>query len=251
MPEIRYREIVPCGHIAHFVQCFWEYENFDTPIKHTILPDGYFDLIVQFEGGKLISINLTGVWTKPVDVLIPQSTRIFAIRFKLLAAGYLFRNEIKSLLDTSKSLPLDYWGINTLENARFDGFAGEIENKIALFLNPLKAIDPRKLELFDFIYQNKPSTVKELTEHIIWSSRQMNRYFNEEFGFSLKVFLKIIRFKSSLRYLATGALFPQNDGYYDQAHYIKEVRHFSGTTPRKLFENKNDQFLQLSTRALE
>src|SRR5688500_16365287 len=99
---MKYREIKPNGFLSNFVQCFWEYENTKGAIEHTILPDGYFDLIVEFENGILTTVKLTGVWTKPVNVTIPKATKIVAVRFKLLAAEYLFQQEIKSILDTTK-----------------------------------------------------------------------------------------------------------------------------------------------------
>ncbi|CEN33740.1 conserved hypothetical protein [Capnocytophaga canimorsus] len=46
---MKYREIKPNGFLNNFVQCFWYYETTNTALQHTILPDGYFDLIAEFE----------------------------------------------------------------------------------------------------------------------------------------------------------------------------------------------------------
>ena len=46
---MKYREIKPIGFLTNFIQSFWEYETFSTDFEHTIIPDGYFDLIVEFE----------------------------------------------------------------------------------------------------------------------------------------------------------------------------------------------------------
>ncbi len=242
---MKYREIKPTGFLGNFVQCFWEYENADNEIEYTILPDGYFDLIAEFENEILISLKLTGVWTKPVNVKIPKSIKIFAIRFKLIATEYLFQQEIKSILDTAKSLSPDFWNINNYQSNEFEDFVTDISKKIGSATRHLKEIEDRKLKLFELIYLNKPISVKELSENVYWSSRQINRYFNNKFGLSLKEFLKIIRFKSTLEHISKGELFPGND-FFDQAHFIKEVKNYSGETPGKLYRNKNDRFLQLS-----
>jgi AraC-like DNA-binding protein len=242
---MKYREIKPFGFLSNFVQCFWEYENTETEIEHTILPDGYFDLIAEFKDKKLITLKLTGVWTKPVNVTIPKSIKIFAIRFKLLATEYLFQQEIKSILNTTKPLPFNYWNINNYQSNEFEIFVSGITNKLDNSIKHLKEIDNRKLKLFELIYQNKPISVNELSQNVFWSSRQINRYFNAKFGFSLKEFLKIIRFKSSYEHISNGELYPKNE-YFDQAHFIKEARKYSGTTPKELYRNKNDRFLQLS-----
>jgi len=34
------------------------------------LPDGYFDLMAEFKEKPFLSIKLTGVWTKPLNVTI-------------------------------------------------------------------------------------------------------------------------------------------------------------------------------------
>uniref|UniRef100_UPI003216CE18 DUF6597 domain-containing transcriptional factor n=1 Tax=uncultured Draconibacterium sp. TaxID=1573823 RepID=UPI003216CE18 len=243
---MKYREIKPNGFLNHFVQCFWEYETSDAEQNHTILPDGYFDLIATFENEVLKTVMLTGVWTKPINVSAPKSTRYFAIRFKLLAAEYLFRQEIRSILDTTKQLPHSYWSIDTYRTDEFENFVSDITHKLNISIKYLSEIDKRKLNLFDLIYGNDSLSVEGLSKKVFWSSRQINRYFNNQFGFPLKEFLNIVRCRSSYRDISNGELFPQKD-YFDQAHFIKEVKKYTGTTPAKLSKNEDDRFLQLST----
>lgn len=247
---MNYRELKTNGYIDNFVQCFWEYQNADTETEHTILPDGYFDLIAEFENDKLTTVKLTGVWTKPKDVIIPKNTKIFAIRFKLLATEYLFQKEIKSILDTIQNLPFNFWSIDTYNSNEFEKFVTDTTNRIEYSIKHLKQIDERKLNLFDFVYQDKIQTVSELSEKVFWSSRQINRYFNNQFGFSLKEFLKIVRCNSAYKNISNGNLSPQTD-YFDQAHFIKEIKKYTGTTPKELHKNKNDRFLQLSNTEQE
>ena len=86
---------------------------------------------------------------------------------------------------------------------------------------------------------NGAITVKEFSEKIGWSSRQINRYFNHQFGLSLNAFCKILRFRASLDHIAKGKLFPEMN-FADQTHFIKEIKKFSGVVPKELFKNKND-----------
>lgn len=242
---MKYREIKPIGFLSNFVQCFWEYESTEIEIEHTILPDGFFDLIVEFSNKTIKRIVLTGVWTKPVSIKYPNEIKIFAIRFKLLASEYLFQQELKSILNTNKQLPLDLWNIRNYHSNEFEKFTTEITYCLENSIKHLKEIDNRKLRLFNLAYSSKAKTVNEISKNVFWSSRQINRYFNNQFGFSLKEFLKIVRFKSSYEHLSNGELYPQNE-YFDQAHFIKEVKKYSGTTPKELSKNKNDRFIQLS-----
>ena len=88
-----YKEIKPTGILSNFVQSFWYYETSETAVNHTILPDGYFDLIVEFENQALSKVKLTGIWTTPKNIQIHKNTTFFAIRFKLLALEYFFKTE--------------------------------------------------------------------------------------------------------------------------------------------------------------
>ncbi|WP_208730558.1 DUF6597 domain-containing transcriptional factor [Flavobacterium foetidum] len=55
---MNYKEIKPNGFLSSFVQCFWYYETEATAVNHTILPDGYFELIAAFEYKALTQVNL-------------------------------------------------------------------------------------------------------------------------------------------------------------------------------------------------
>lgn len=242
---MHYREIKPNGFLKNFVQCFWTYQCDGKDVRHTILPDGYFDLIAEFENEVLTTVKLTGVWTEPKDIHIPGNTTFIAIRFKLPAAEYLFRQEIKAILNTTQNLPFNFWNINDYAYNEFDRFVTDSTNHMENSIKQLNRIDDRKLNLFDLIYKSGIKTVAGLAEKAHWSSRQMNRYFNAQFGFPLKEYLKIVRCNASYSHISDGELAPQED-YFDQAHFIKDLKKYTGTTPGELHKNKNDRFLQLS-----
>ena len=241
---MKYREIKIDGYLSNFIKCFWEYEN-NEKVEHCILPDGYFYLIAEYEYGILTKLKLTGVWTKPVTVSLPPSTKIFAIRFKLISAEYLFQQEIKSILDKTQLLPTNFLGIDTIKNDSLEQFVSTLSNQINHSIKHLKKIDERKINLFRHIYEGKNYSVNQLSKIIFWNSRQMNRYFDKQFGFPLKTFLNIVRCNDTYHDIANGKLYSTTK-YTDQAHYIKEIKKYTGTTPTKLAENKNDRFLQLS-----
>lgn len=242
---MKYREIELNGFLNNFVKCFWYYETTYTEIQHTILPDGYFDLIAEFENGILTTVKLTGIWTKPKDIQIPKNTKFFAIRFKLIAIEYIFQKEIKSILNEIVNLPFSFWNIDKYKSDEFERFATEITSNLDTSIKHLKQIDDRKLKLFDFVYEQKTKTVAEISSRVFWSSRQINRYFQTQFGITLKEFLNIVRCNATYEEISNGNLNPNSD-YFDQAHFIKEIRKYTGATPKVLNQNKNDRFLQLS-----
>ncbi len=220
---MQHKEIKPKGFLQNFIQSFWFHKTTDDAIQHTILPDGCFDLIAEFEDDVLTIVKLTGIWTKPQNIDIPKNKTFFAIRFKLLAAEYIFQREIKSILDTSQQLPFHFWNIDSYKSNEFERFVENTTSHIENSIKHWKEIDARKLRLFNLVYDQQLKTVTELSEKVSWSGRQINRYFNAQFGFSLKEFLNIVRFKSSYKQLSEGVLYPENE-YFDQSHFIKETR---------------------------
>jgi AraC-like DNA-binding protein len=126
----------------------------------------------------------------------------------------------------------------------FDDFYTKIAKKLKELL-PVE-IDKRKRKLFKLVYEsNGEIKVQQLSEQISWSSREINRYFNKQFGLSLNAFCKILRFKASLEHIAKGRIFPELN-FTDQTHFIKEIKKFSGVVPTELLKNKDDRFILLS-----
>jgi AraC-like DNA-binding protein len=235
------------GELSNFVKCFWMSDSEEEEGVHTVLPDGYFDLLFHWIGGQLVNVSLTGTWTIPVDVSFTKNTRYFGIRFKLIASEYIFRESIEKIVDTSTSLPLDYWNTDPHLFDSLAVFSETMSRIIEKYLPRYNEIDRRKFRLIQTLYdQNGDITVSELALRIGWSSRQINRWFNGQFGLSLKTFANILKCHAAYRHIAQGQFQPEK-AYYDQAHFIKEVKRYTGTTPKELHKNKNDRFLQLTT----
>lgn len=242
---MNYEETHISGVLGGFVNYFWKYAHFQEDKEFVILPDACFDLVVDFEHDELKNIYLTGIWTEPIKVWVTKGTTLFAIRFKIVAAEYLFKRELKSLLNNMVQLPLEYWGINAFKAEGFQAFAHDMSKSMQEMVGQHAPVDMRKLKLFELIYNGGYQNVKELSAKIGWGSQQINRYFKKQYGFPLKTFLNMVRCASTYQDIANGKLYPAKD-YTDQAHYIKEVRKFTDNSPRQLLKNKNDRFLQLS-----
>ncbi len=77
------------------------------------------------------------------------------------------------------------------------------------------------------MYQQKSTSVSEISNSIFWSSRQINRYFQSNFGITFKEFLSIVRCNATYSEISNGNLNPNSD-YFDQAHFIKEIKKYTG-----------------------
>lgn len=248
--DFDFKIIKPDNLLAAFVESFWMLQNHSDSDKDVvILPDGRIDLFFSQSTTEPFHITLSGLETHPDQATLATKTVMFAISFKLLATEYIFQNTVSNLLDNAKYLPFDFWNFSADDLNNFDLFCEKASQTI-LSLLP-NEIDNRKQKLFDLIYtSNGALTVQELSEKVCWSSRQINRYFNQQFGISLKAYCNILRFRASFVHIKDGKLFPQQN-FTDQSHFIKEVKKLSGVSPKELKRNQNDRFIQFSTLLLK
>lgn len=242
---LEYATLAPSPRLTAMVESFWMLKNHSDKIDEgIIIPDGKIDLFLLMEENNSFQIFISGVCVKPIlKPPYPNST-MFAISFYPLAAEYIFKQPFDKLRNQTLVLPNDYLGFSKNDLSDFGNFytkACKIFEK--QFENE---IDVRKKKLFEHIYRSKgETTVEELSNKVIWSSRQMNRYFHHWFGIPLKSYINIIRFSNSLKQLKLGIFYPELN-YVDQSHFIRQVKKFSGVKPTILNKNENDRFIQLS-----
>lgn len=79
-------------------------------------------------------------------------------------------------------------------------------------------------------------SVEEMTKHLFVSRRTLNRLFADRLGIRPKSYSSIVRFqKAILNYYARPdfgwSAISYDTGYYDQNHFIKDFRRYTGKTP--------------------
>jgi transcriptional regulator GlxA family with amidase domain len=86
-------------------------------------------------------------------------------------------------------------------------------------------------------------SIEDLATGTRLSSRQLEPKFRERVGISPKKLCRNIRFKNVFKHLTD---FPAENwasvalacGYYDQAHMIRDFRHFTGVSPTVYFDRQ-------------
>ncbi len=244
--SFEYKIVKPDPGLSDFVESFWMLVNtIEKEQEVVILPDGRIDLFFSFSAKEPFHISLAGLANEPSKSSIASGSVMFAVSLKLLAVEYILNMPITAFENKVQLLPQDFWGITTDDLNDFDSFCRKVSDKIFSFLK--EPVDTRKQKLFELVYASDGAIpVKQLAETIGWSSRQINRYFNQWFGMSLKAYCTILRYRASFTNIKQGNIFPENY-FSDQAHFIKEIKKYSGVTPKELSRNQNDRFIQFST----
>jgi AraC-like DNA-binding protein len=241
--EIEYRIIKPDAALLDYVDTIWMLKNHSEKDKDVVIvPDSRVDLFFSHTPSVPFYCTLMGLESEPTALQLPARILTFAISFNLLAIEYILKRSVANIVNSYCELPKGFWGITIDDLNNFDMFCAKISATIKKQLTT--PVDNRKTELFSLIYSSHGSiSVKELSEKVFWSSRQINRYFTSQFGMSLKSYCNIVRFRSSFQQIAEGKLFPE-ENFTDQPHFIKEIKKLSGVKPKELHKNQNDRFLQ-------
>ncbi|WP_430409401.1 DUF6597 domain-containing transcriptional factor [Kordia sp.] len=244
---MNYYQQAPNTVLKQYIRCFWWLDNDSSEaLNYTILPDGFFDILVRFDNYEYQSTALTGLYTKEIEVVIPPNHQIFGIQFKLPAVEYIFYESIAPFLNSEKKLPDSFWNLNLVDFSENSATIDSLNSILKKEVNKGKKVDNRKLKLFSLLSKTKGNeSVGYFADKLFWSSRQINRYFNKMFGLSLKSYCNILRCSASFKDIKKGELF-SNQNYYDRSHFNKEIKKYTNNTPKSLSNNENDRFLQIS-----
>lgn len=128
---------------------------------------------------------------------------------------------------------------NTEERIRF------IEAFLFDNLNSQKTIDTIVRTTIDTLLSTNGSvSIKGILQQDSSKRRQLERNFQKQIGISPKQLGKVIRLQAALKRLLSGEAenltgIAYESEYYDQAHFIKDFKEFSGISPKGFLGNEN------------
>ncbi|MFA9458531.1 helix-turn-helix domain-containing protein [Halalkalibacter sp. AB-rgal2] len=122
---------------------------------------------------------------------------------------------------------------------------GYIEKFLFDRLNEKKIIDNIVKTTIDILLSTKGSTqINEILKQDLSKRRQLERKFQKQVGINPKQLGKVIRLQSVLKILLNEKIdnltnIAYKSGYYDQSHFIKDFKEFTGISPKEFLGNKN------------
>jgi AraC-like DNA-binding protein len=89
-------------------------------------------------------------------------------------------------------------------------------------------------------------SVKYLLEHLNISERQFEKRFSQVIGLPPQFYIRVKRFNEAIRLMQTRPFEKLTDvahnlNFYDQSHFIRDIKAFSGITPKNLFQKLDFQ----------
>ena len=176
---------------------------------------------------------------------------LFCVQFKSNGIFAIFGIPQKILINTIFPLE-DILGDkdNQLLTEQFQSAADIFEMTSYMNTYLIKMLLSRKHKIYtgiianiaDVVLHNKGVvSIDALALYGNMSIRNFERRFVDEVGMPPKLYVRITRFYNALENkmlhpIKSWAEIACNNGYYDQAHFIKEVKTFSSKTPDELFK---------------
>ena len=255
-----YRTFEPHADLEAIVKCFWTLEAPKElmPGKQRIVPDGcmemifhYGDLYKQYaESGTFIAqpkCFVFGQITSPLDIEPAGITGIFAVRFYPGSFAPFAAIPVQGMENRAVALTEVFGeeGLlleNEVLNARTT--AGRIAATEAFLLKKLSSpvsVDRIARSTVEMIMQLKGQvSVDELSEQLQVNRRQLERRFSLATGLGPKQLSKMIRLQAALKKLlgnqsASLTAVAYESDYYDQAHFIKDFKEFTGMSPKMFY----------------
>ncbi|MBT2619351.1 helix-turn-helix domain-containing protein [Chryseobacterium sp. ISL-6] len=256
---MNYQTFQPQLDLAPLIKCYWIMESpkDENPQQQTIVPDGCMEMIFHYgdlyrqylENGENVvqpRSCVFGQLTQPLKIEPTGVTGIFSVRFHY--DGFLPFATIPIKEMDNKAISLEkIFGTDGTELERNVLQAKTTEEKIAaveLFL-----LNRLNMETIDKIVQSTVDTIltangqmpiNELSKRININRRQLERKFSMTIGLSPKQLSKTIRLQSILKLLLNKEFtslttLAYDADYYDQAHFIKDFKEFTGLTPKEFY----------------
>jgi len=268
MADFRFIPITPHPLISPFVAKICVFESsgrLPAMERKLIVPNANFKLTLTYRNGIVADVgsstfsqgenklSLTGLIDLPVnlDAKEDAQTGTIIIEFNQLGAYRFFHLSYAEVKNKIVGLE-DMMGNRAEELENQLAEAGTVAMKLQILQNflikrlEIVAPDP----IYDYCINritdsNGLISVAELEKKTGYSARWLHKKFLEHLGTGPKNLCEIVRFKQFYKAFSTGAELERlkqqiYHNYYDQSHFIKAFKRFTGSTPTDLQNSMNE-----------
>ncbi len=228
--------------LEEYCMCIWQMKSkskLEKTIYNLVLPDACIDIVIDF---KTKTICFSGFSKDTAFLTLREEVDYMGVRFKPSAFYTIFHIEATKVMD--HGIPFSAIENNNDLNVIF---SCNEEDRLTLFKEYLiqkikNHPDAKWIKIVDELYENPvEKTVSAIAQSFGYNKRQLYRIFLKYYGVSPKVLLNILRLHLCLTLLLEEkeglSAIAHYCGFYDQSHFIKEIKKYTGISPIQLLEN--------------
>jgi AraC-like DNA-binding protein len=247
---MKFDKYFPTDKLKDYIKYYVISEN-DVESEYNIFPSSGLVIGFQYKGQlssiknktltKLTSAGITGIADSYKIFKNSAGIGTILVYFTEIGFTHFASHPANELFNLSLSLDdiFDKNEISEVEEKLVIATTDEQRIKIVeqFLVSQLKDIQADKLivEAVKLIYKSKGTIrVKELNEKLFISQSPFEKRFRKVVGTTPKKFTLIIRFNAVLDNLNETKSFTEicyENNFFDQAHFIKDFKHFTGQTP--------------------
>ena len=257
---MNYTTYPPHPDLDSFIKCYWllEAPSEAVPEKQRIVPDGCMEMIFHYadpfkqylaDGSSIIqpSCFVFGQITTTLEIEPTGNAGIIAARFH--PDGFLPFATIPVREMENRAVSLEelfgeegkQLGLSVLKAETTSARIHLMETFFLAKLQTEESIDRiARASVEALLLANGQVTIDELADQLNINRRQLERRFAAVIGMSPKQLSKIIRLQATLKLMEQKQFtsltsLAYETGYFDQAHFIKDFKEFTGVSPRDFY----------------
>lgn len=252
---MKYLTIQPPEILKPYVRCFWVYEyelSLDEPsYVYRSVADGCAEIVFHYKGvfDDILGNAHPATYRSGLHSQTSQFSRFITNEDFGIFGAYLYPYAIPRLF----GLPAEETTNTQLDLRLLLGAEGKfLEEQIMLAVNDNERVailsaflekQLHKRQLLEksmmmavryAVHNNTGYNVNDLASKFALSTRQFDRKFKIYSGFSPKIYLRLTRLQNALKQYGQNKSLTQiayECGYYDQSHFIRDVKAFTGYHP--------------------
>lgn len=240
LASLSFQNIPPAPILADVIRHYWSVSSSGEPFGSSTYTDGGMGLVFDLDNPRLSVFQ--GPQMPARLQQFHQPRRLLGVRFTIGGGDHFFRGHQEHWHQDTLLSDLDYSLFNQMQDQlqscdRLSERIKVLDQTLSQYLltTPVKS---HKLSpiLSLLLPDSQVIKIESIADQAGVSQRKLNRLFKKQSGYSPKQIGKIFRVDACRRILSAKESWDHQDivyrlGYYDQAHFIREFRELTQTTP--------------------
>lgn len=229
--------------LEKYCMCIWTMKSkkkLGKTISNNILPDACIDMVIDLQNR---TVCFAGFSKETKDFQLDKKIDYMGVRLKPSVFYLIFNIEANKIMDNEipfndieKEINID----KILDLKSTKERIEYLENYLLQKTKNKKEII--FMEIVEELYKNpKEQSVTDIAKKLGYHERHLYRIFKINYGVTPKVLLNILRLHLCLTLILEKNMnlidIANLSGFYDQSHFIKEIKKYTGISPLKIIED--------------